>query len=272
MSVQAAAGRRRGGGRGAARRGADLGAPLVAILVLLAAWQLSGRFLNPILISTPVEVAGKLVDMFARGYIYQPLVESLEEMVIGGTLGMAAGIAIGIAMGRYAVVDVVLSPFVNFFNATPLVVIIPLVIIWVGIGQTARLLFVFLITLWPVLLNTLAGIRNASRAYGEVGLAFGLSEAQVLRKISLPAAVPYILAGMRVSAGLAIIGMIVSEMEVSLTGLGYLLITFGNSFLTAQLLAVVVVTSMFGVANVTLLKWAQGRFFPWIAGQAAAQS
>ncbi len=133
---------------------------------------------------------------------------------------------------------------------------IGLVIIWVGISQNARLLFIFLITLWPVLLNTIAGIRNVSRGYVEVGSAFGLSEAQLLWKITLPAAMPYILAGVRVSAGLAIIGMIVSEMEVSLTG---------------QLLAVIFISSMFGVANVLVVKWVQATFFPWILESAAQQ-
>ncbi|HEX6548658.1 MAG TPA: hypothetical protein VF134_07960, partial [Candidatus Dormibacteraeota bacterium] len=83
--------------------------------------------------------------------------------------------------------------------------------------------------------------------------------------------VPFILAGARISAGLAIIGMIVSEMEVSLTGVGYLLITYGNSFLTGKLLAVVLIASLFGVGNVLLLKSVQGRFFPWIGGLAAEQ-
>jgi len=246
--------------------------PVAAVGIVLAAWQLSGLSLNPILISTPGEVASELVSMFRGGSILEPLAESLEELVIGGVAGILVGMGLGVLMGRYRLVETVLGPFVNFFNATPLVVVIPLVIIWVGIGQQARLLFVFLITLWPVLLNTLAGIRNASAGYAEVGAAFGLSESQVLRRITIPGAVPYILAGARVSVGLAIIGMIVSEMEVSLTGLGNLLITYGNSFLTGKLLAVVFVASMFGVGNVLLLKWVQRTFFPWIAGVAAEQS
>ncbi|HKF78432.1 MAG TPA: ABC transporter permease [Candidatus Dormibacteraeota bacterium] len=245
--------------------------PIAAVAAMLGAWQWSGRYLNPILISTPTEVGRDLVELVARGVILEPLAESLEEMVVGGLAGIAAGIAIGVVMGRYQVVEKVLSPFVNFFNATPLVVIIPLVIIWVGISQKARLLFVFLIVLWPVLLNTLAGIRNVSRGYVDLGAAFGLTEAQMLWKVSLPAAVPYILAGARVAAGLAIIGMIVSEMEISLTGLGYLLITYGNSFLTGRLLAVVLVASLFGVGNVLLLRWVQAAFFPWIIGSAADQ-
>jgi ABC-type nitrate/sulfonate/bicarbonate transport system permease component len=254
------------------RRWLEVLAPVAAVGAVLAAWQLSGRYLSPILISTPAEVASDLVSMFRAGTILEPLAESLEELVIGGVAGIAVGVALGVLMGRYRLAETVLSPFVNFFNATPLVVVIPLVIIWVGIGQEARLLFVFMITLWPVLLNTLAGIRNASAAYAEVGTAFGLTEGQVLRRITIPGAVPYILAGARVSVGLAIIGMIVSEMEVSLTGLGNLLITYGNSFLTGKLLAVVFVASMFGVGNVLLLKWVQRTFFPWIAGVAAEQS
>lgn len=244
--------------------------PAAAVLVVLAAWQYSGLFLNPILIATPTEVGGELFSLVQRGVLAGPLLESLEEMLVGGAVGLVVGIGLGLLMGRYVLAEKLLSPFVNFFNATPLVVILPLVIIWVGIGQTARLVFVFLITLWPVLLNTLAGIRNTNRGYVDVGTAFGLRETQILWRISIPAATPLILAGVRVSAGLAIVGMIVSEMEVSLTGLGYLLITYGNSFLTGRLLAVVLVASLFGVANVLTLKWVQVTFFPWITASAAA--
>jgi len=245
--------------------------PILAVLVVVAAWQASGLFLNPILISTPTEVVGELAAMIRQGTLFAPLLESLEEMVIGGATGIVVGIAVGLLMGRYVVVDKVLSPFVNFFNATPLVVIIPLVIIWIGIGQNARLFFIFLITLWPILLNTLAGIRNVNRGFVDVGMAFGLREAQILWLISIPAAVPYILAGARIAVGLAIIGMIVSEMEISLTGLGFLLITYGNSFLTGKLLAVVLVASLFGVGNVLLLKLVQSKFFPWITASSAVQ-
>jgi ABC-type nitrate/sulfonate/bicarbonate transport system permease component len=250
----------------------DLGLPAAAIAIILGIWQLTGLFLNPILISTPATVAQDLVGMAGNGQIWVALGQSLEEMVIGLAAGLVAGIALGLIMGRYRAAETVLGPYVNFFNATPLVVIIPLVIIWVGISLQARLLFVFLISLWPVLLNTLAGIKNVNRGYVDVGTAFGFSEAQIVRHISIPAAVPYILAGVRISAGLAIIGMIVSEMEISFVGLGFLLVSLGNSFLTGQLLAVVVVTSLLGVLNVVIVKLVQAKCFPWIAGSAAATS
>ena len=249
---------------------AEVGLPALAIAIILGVWQLSGLFLNPILVSTPAAVAAELGALGANGAIWLALGQSLEEMVIGLAAGLIVGIGLGLLMGRYTLADKILSPYVNFFNATPLVVIIPLVIIWVGITIESRLLFVFLISLWPVLLNTVAGIRNVNRGYVDVGTAFGYTEAQIVRHISLPAAIPYILAGARISAGLAIIGMIVSEMEISFVGLGFLLVSFGNSFETAKLLAVVIVTSLLGVLNVTILKWVQATWFPWIAGSAAA--
>jgi NitT/TauT family transport system permease protein len=247
-------------------------APVAVLAILVGAWQITAHFVNPLLISSPHEVADDLGWLFTHQALWSALGTSLKEMIIGAAIGLTAGLCAGVAMSRFRSVHAVLSPFVNFFNATPLVVTIPLVIIWVGIGQQARLLFVFLITLWPILLNTVAGIRNVGLGYTEVGAAFGLTEGQILRRITIPGAAPYILAGARVSAGLAIIGMIVSEMEVSLTGLGNLLITYGNSFLTGKLLAVVFVASMFGVGNVLLLQRVQRTFFPWIAGVAAEQS
>lgn len=250
-------------------RTAKVGLPAAAVLVILAAWQASGLFLNPILISTPVAVGQDLAGLGSNGLIWLALGQSLLEMVVGLAAGLVVGIALGLLMGRYTIVEKILAPYVNFFNATPLVVIIPLLIIWVGITTEARLLFVFIISLWPVLLNTLAGIKNVNRGYVDVGTAFGFTEPQIVRHISIPAAVPFILAGVRISAGLAIIGMIISELEVSFVGLGFLLASFGNSFATGKLLAVVVVTSILGVLNVAILGFVQRQWFPWIAGSAA---
>lgn len=267
MSVRAAA-RDAGVPRGRGRLPRNT-VPILAVLAVLGIWQLSGLFLNPILISTPSEVAQDLYWLVRWGTLQLALVQSLQEMLLGLAAGLAVGIGLGVLMGRYAAAEKVLAPYVNFFNATPLVVVIPLLVIWVGISIKARLLFIFLVTLWPVLLNTLAGIKNVNRGYIEVGMAFGLSESQIVRCISLPAAVPYILTGVRISAGLAIIGMIVSEMEVSFVGLGFLLLHFGSAFETGRLLAVIMVSSLFGIANVLAVKWVQSRFFRWIAATAA---
>jgi NitT/TauT family transport system permease protein len=246
------------------RRATIVIAPLVAAAVILGAWELTGMFVNRVLISSPQGVVSSLYDMLDRGTINGALGISLRELYLGLLIGLAGGIVLGAAMGRYAILDSVLSPFVNAANATPLNVLIPLLILWVGISAEARVLFVVLISLFPVLLNTAAGLRNVSRGYVEVGKVLGLSEWQLLRKVILPGTVPYIFAGVRLGSALGVIGMIVGEMEVSNVGVGYLLNFYGEGFQTGNLLALVFISALIGVVNVTIVRVVQKRWFPWI--------
>jgi ABC-type nitrate/sulfonate/bicarbonate transport system permease component len=252
--------RRRGEGRLA-----GIAAPLVAVAVVAAAWEVTGQFVSPVLISSPQEVASDFVTQFAQGTATSALGVSLRELYLGMAIGLAAGILVGLVIGRYRILDSILSPFINAANATPLNVLIPLLIVWVGISAEARVLFVVLISFFPVLLNTAGGLRNVSKGYVEVGRMLGLSERQLLRKVILPGAAPYIFAGVRVGVALAVIGMIVGEMEVSNVGLGYLLNFYGNGFQTGRLLALVFLAALIGVINVLIVRGVQARWFKWIS-------
>ena len=240
-------------------------APLVAVAVILVAWTITAHFVNPILVSSPAHVAVAFVDQFRAGTATSALWISLRELYLGFAVGLAAGVLIGVVIGRYRFLDSIFSPFINASNATPLNVLIPLLIVWVGISAEARVLFVILITFFPVLLNTAGGLRNVSRGYVEVGRMLGLNERQLMRKVILPGAAPYIFAGIRVGAALAVIGMIVGEMEVSNVGLGYLINFYGNGFETAKLLALIVLAALLGVVNVLVVRGVQARWFRWIS-------
>jgi NitT/TauT family transport system permease protein len=239
-------------------------APLVAAAVLLAAWEITSLFVSTTLISSPQLVAVEFVRQFQAGTATAALGISLRELYLGIIIGLAAGLGLGLVIGRYRLLGSVFRPFVNAANATPLNVLIPLMIVWVGISSEARVLFIVLIVFFPVLLNTAAGLRNVSRGYVEVGQTLGMSEGQLLRKIILPGAVPYIFAGLRMGVALGVVGMIVGEMEVSNVGLGYLLNFYGTGFQTSKLLALVVLTSLIGVVNVLLVRGVQARWFRWI--------
>lgn len=167
-------------------------------------------------------------------------------------------------MGQFETVEVMLDPFVNFFNATPMVAMLPVIIIWFGIGFWARVLYVTALSVFSVLINPLAGIKNVQRGFVDVGRAFGLSRRQAIWKIFVPG--PYILAGTRIALGRGIIAMIIAEMEVRLAGLGGLVQEYGGAFQTSNLLAVVFATSVFGVFCVGGLKLIERKWFPWIAG------
>ncbi len=238
-------------------------APLVVVGIIAASWELAASFVSPVLLPPPQRVAHDFAVLFARGTAQGALAISIRELYIGMFIGLVAGILLGMLIGRYSMAEGILGPFLNAANATPLNILIPLLIVWVGISSKARILFVVLITFFPVLLNTAGGLRNVSRGYVEVGKTMGLSERQLLRKIILPASVPYILAGVRIGVALGVIGMIVGEMEVSNVGLGYMLNFYGQGFQTGKLLALVFLSSLIGVFNVTLVRLAQRRFFKW---------
>ena len=246
------------------RRGTAIIAPLVATAVILAAWELTGMVVSRTLISSPQGVASAFYDMIIRGTMNGALLISIRELYLGLAIGLAAGVLFGVLIGRYALLDAIFSPFMNAAYATPLNVLIPLLIVWVGISAEARVLFVVLISFFPVLLNTAVGLRNVSRGYAEVGQVLGLSESQMLRKVILPGAVPYIIAGIRLGVALGVIGMIVGEMEVSNVGVGYFLNFYGEGFQTGNLLALVFVSALIGVINVGVVRAVQRRWFRWI--------
>ncbi len=242
-----------------------------AIVAFLLVWYLIAIRTNPILLPTPLAVAESLWQMVVSGQIFGAFLTSFEDLFGGLILAGVLGIGIGILMGRYPTIEKILDPFVAFANATPMVAMVPIVIIWFGIGYPARVFFVLILAVWSILVNTLAGIKNVNRGMMEVGLSFGLSEAQIVRSISMPAAIPYILAGVRVGLGKAIVGMIIGEMDIALAGLGGLAATYGDAFRTNYLLAVVFSATVFGVIFVALLNLVQTKWYPWIAGVAGRQ-
>jgi sulfonate transport system permease protein len=246
------------------RRSTAIIAPLVATAVILGVWELTGMFVSRTLISSPQGVVSAFYDMIVQGAMNGALLISVRELYLGLAIGLVAGVLLGVLIGRYPLLDSIFSPFLNAANATPLNVLIPLLIVWVGISAEARILFVVLISFFPVLLNTAVGLRNVSRGYVEVGQVLGLSEWQMLRKVVLPGAVPYVFAGVRLGVALGVIGMIVGEMEVSNVGVGYFLNFYGEGFQTGNLLALVFVSALIGVINVAVVRGVQRRWFRWI--------
>jgi ABC-type nitrate/sulfonate/bicarbonate transport system permease component len=240
-----------------------------AIAAVLGAWQVSGLFMNPIFIATPAAVLRAFVKIVADGSLPRAFASSLVEMVIGLAIAAAAGFGIGIAMGRVRLAEKLFDPFVNFFNATPTIALLPLMEIWFGTDVRSRIAFITVICLWTLVINALAGVRNVSRGYADVGTAFGLGPLAVTGKIFIPAAMPYLLAGMRVALAQATVGMILGGQEVGESGLGGLTEDYGSFFETDYLIAAIVTSTGLAMMLFGLLKLFQHRFCPWIAASAA---
>ena len=242
---------------------------ILSVVIFLTLWEVACRNVNPILMPTPSRVFKAFADLITRGTLQEAFVISLQDMAYGYFIAVVVGTALGIVMGRSRTAEKILSPYVSFFMATPTIALVPLVIIWFGFGLTARVFLVATVAIWAIAINTMTGIKVTARAMREVAHAFRLSEQQYVRWMALPNAIPYMLAGYRVALGRAVVGMIVAEMTMELTGLGGLVMIYGNAFKTAHLIAGVITSAVFAVAVAGLMDIFSDRVFPWIKGQSA---
>jgi ABC-type nitrate/sulfonate/bicarbonate transport system permease component len=233
------------------------------VAVFLIAWELYGRSLNPIFLSYPVAILGAARDLLQSGELVAALLKSMQGLVIGYSLAVVVGIVLGLLMGRYRSVYYALNPFIVALYSTPGVALIPLIMLWFGLGLQAKIVIIFESCFFPVVLNTYAGVRNVSRSNVDVARAYGASERQVLRLVLLPSALPFIMAGIRLAVGRGVIGMVVAEFFTALSGLGSLIIVYSNAFATAKLFVPVITLSLLGVTLTALAQLLERRLAPW---------
>ena len=171
-------------------------------------------------------------------------VGSLQVLALGLSVALILGIALGLLMGRYRLAEYLLDPYVYAFDATPRVALIPLLLLWFGLGTSSKIAIVFLSGLFPVLMNTFSGVRTVSAQLVEVGRAYGAGEGKLFTKIIVPAALPFIMAGIRLAIGRALIGIITAEMFAAVTGIGALLIRYSSALATDKFFVPVILLAL----------------------------
>jgi len=236
---------------------------LASMVTVIGAWEFVGRRSNPLFLPYPTAVVKAGAAMIASGELLGALASSLQTVVIGFCIAGTVGIVLGLLIGRYRVVDAATDWLVNALYATPLVAVIPLVILWFGLGDLSKLFIVTILSVFPVLINTAAGVRNVPRTLIDVSTAFAANERQVFVKIILPSAVPYMMTGLRLAIGRAIIGMVVAEFFTAITGLGALIVKYGNRYDTASMFVPILVLMVLGILLTALVRRAEEHFAPW---------
>ena len=236
---------------------------LASMVTVISAWEFVGRRSSPLFLPSPTAVVKAGATMIATGELLGALVSSVQTVVIGFLTAAAVGIVLGLLIGRYRVVDAATDWLVNALYATPLVAVIPLVILWLGLGDLAKLFVVTILAVFPVLINTAAGVRNVPQTLIDVSTAFAANERQVFVKIILPSAVPYMMTGLRLGIGRAIIGMVVAEFFTAITGLGALIVKYGNRYDTASMFVPILVLMGLGILLTSLVRRAEEHFAPW---------
>lgn len=236
---------------------------LVSIVGVMAAWEIFGRQINPLFMSYPSAIAKAGVTLVVNGELFAALESSLTTLLIGFVTASCIGIVLGLLIGRYRYVDAATDWLVNALYATPLIAIIPLVTLWFGLGDSAKLFIVTILAVFPVLINTASGVRNVPSALIDVGAAFAANEWQVFTKVILPAVLPYIMTGLRLAIGRAIIGMVAAEFYTAITGLGALIVKYGNQYDTASTFVPILILMILGVSLTTLLRKMERMLAPW---------
>lgn len=236
---------------------------ITSVIVILIAWELLGRYvLTNRLFFVPISsVAVAAVQMWQAGTLQTDIIASFSAVGYGMALAVIAGITIGILSGASQAFREYTDAVISALYATPLVAIAPILILWFGIGPPSKIAVVFLMAIFPILINTAAGVRNTDASYIEVARSFGATRVQIIWKVMIPAAVPFVVTGIRLAIGRAIVGVVVGELFGARAGLGFLIFTAGQTFDVPQLFVGVITLAVLGMVLTFGMKWIEN----WIA-------
>ena len=227
-----------------------LTANLASILTFAIIWEVLGNSLQTILIPPLSQVGSAWLRLVKTGGLLENLLVSLGTLAVGFLLAVLLGVAMGVLMGRFREVEHLLDLYVNALMASPTIAFIPVLILWFGLGVQSRIAVVFLFSFFVIAVNTQTGVKHADLALVEMARSFGAKEWQLFYKVELPAALPMIMAGLRLGIGRAVKGMVTGEMLLALTGMGAMIMQYGSAFATDALFAVIL--TVLGVALIAM--------------------
>lgn len=237
-----------------------------AVTFFLIIWELVGntfQLINPMFMSAPSLVGKAAVQLFASGEIYNDLYISGIELFWGYILSAIVAVPFGISIGWYKKVAYVFDPFVNAMNATPRVALLPLVIIWLGIGILSKVGIIFLGAVFPILINARDGVKTTPMNLLTAARSFGASEWMIFKTVVLPSTVPFILTGLRLGLGRAIVGVMVGELYAATAGIGFMITVAGATFQTDKVFVGVLIFALTGMIGTELITRVERRFNRW---------
>ncbi len=238
----------------------------VSVAFFLIIWELVGntfQLINPMFMSAPSLVWKAAAQLFGSGEIWNDLRVSGTELLGGYLLAVCFAIPFGIMTGWYKKMSAIFDPFINAMNATPRVALLPLVIIWLGIGILSKVGIIFLGAVFPMLINTRDGVKTTPQNLLNAARSFGASEWMVFKTVVLPSTVPFILTGLRLGVGRGIVGVMVGELYAATAGIGFMITVAGATFQTDKVFVGVFIFALSGMFLVELLTRVEKRFDKW---------
>jgi NitT/TauT family transport system permease protein len=233
----------------------------------IVVWELVARFVirDKLFLVAPTAVWARANQLLGTGELQKHTITSSIEFLVGFAVAAVVGILLGLAFGTSPSLRTVFTPWVSAIYATPIVALSPLLILWFGLGLASKVVVVFSVAVFPILVNTQAGIESADERLVETARAFGAKRVQIFTKVLLPSAVPFIVAGLRLGVGRGLVGVVVAELFGATSGLGYMITVASQIFDMGGLFAAVVILAGAGVISTEAIKVVERRLAPWRA-------
>jgi taurine transport system permease protein len=231
---------------------------------LIGVWEYYGNQVSQALFAPPSAIAESFRELYVEENEMLPAIwTSFGALFAGYGIAVVLGVVTGVAMGRNRTFESLVSPYLTFIFSIPYIALIPLLVTWVGIEWSLRVVLVMLASFFPVVVNTLVGVKEVDEDLLDVARVNCATERQVLRTVVLPASIPFIFTGMQVALGLALVGVVVAEMTAAVTGLGGLIITYSNFFQTADLFVPIITLMVLSVGLTRLMSFLERKLMPW---------
>ena len=234
---------------------------LLSVLVFLVLWQVAATagWVDTLFTSSPSDILEAGKETYQSGQLMPAAAASAKLFIIGFVISVIIAIPLGVVMGWYRTIDAVLDPFVSVLYATPRIALIPLVLVWVGIGAQSRIVIVVLAAVFPLLINTIAGVRATDPQLIQVAKSYLASDLAIFTTVVLPGAVPYIVSGLRHAINQALIGVVVAEFFAGNVGLGAMITSAGLVLRTDIALLGVLIIAVASLVLTGLLKFVEQR-------------
>lgn len=236
-------------------------------LVVLALWETSSRLglTNPYLLAAPSRVFIDIYDLIASRQLFGALAASMTRVLSGFAIAVVVGVVLGIIMASFRLVEDFVDPLVELIRPISPLAILPLAILWFGIGDASKIFLIALSCTFPILLNTYAGVKSIDASLVRAARSLGANRTEIIRRVILPGSLPTILTGVRISWGIALIVIIASEMVGAINGLGFMVLDAQQTFKVERVFSGIFVIGVIGFVTDRLLRWVRSVVTPWHA-------
>jgi NitT/TauT family transport system permease protein len=236
---------------------------ILSLIAFLALWQVVSMNVPPIILPAPGQVAIAFVQLTASGELIRATAQTIWPFAIGLVLAFVAGTLLGLLLGIFRPAARVLDPYIFVFWSIPNIAWLPLFIAWFGVGNLTLVIFVFVSAVFPQMLTVEAGAKEADSFLVEVARSLGGTKREILHLVVLPSALPYIFAGLRIAVGRALVGIIVGQLLIVATGIGYMFQFYGETLSLAKYFAPLIVIAALAVLLNRGVNWAERVLVPW---------